>query len=83
MQADHLKLILRTDAGLAVEEPTFEVQNITAHRTEKNGKMRYFVVWKDRNVEPGWEPVENFNDINVIWKYWKKVLPTRKSKKSE
>ncbi len=43
--------------------------------------MEYFVVWKDDDIEIGWEPVEMFYDIHVIRKYWKSVRPTRRPKR--
>ncbi len=53
----------------AIEDPTYEIKEITDHRQNKKGKMSYYVIWKDPNVESSWEPVENFDDINIIRKY--------------
>lgn len=74
---DQLKLVVRNGNDPAVEETSYRVDKITKHRTTKAGKFEYYVEWKDKAVEPGWEPVSNFDDINCIKKYWKSVRPTR------
>ncbi len=65
-----------------VEDPTYEFKKITDHRQDRNAKLSYFVVWKNTDIEPSWESVENFYDVNVIKKYWKSVRPSHRSKKS-
>lgn len=80
--ADQLKLVWRYQGEPAVEENVHEVKKVTDHRSEKNGKLSCFVVWKDPSIKPGWEPVENFNDVDIIRSYWKSARPTRRSKKN-
>ena len=76
--ADQLKLVHRRGEDAAIRLPSYEIQEISDHRYGRNRRPEYFVVWKDKNLQPGWEPVENFDDINVIKKYWKRVRPTRR-----
>ncbi len=78
--ADQLKLVQRENGGAAVEPKSYAIKQITKHRAMPNRKFEYFVVWKDDGIEPGWEPAENFDDIDVIRKYWKSVRPTRRPK---
>lgn len=79
--ADQLKLVSREGSEAVVEDAeTHEVKAIKDHRAEKNGKSSYFVEWKNKNVKPSWVRVEDFDDIQVIRKYWKSVRPTRRSK---
>ncbi len=75
--ADQLKLIKRENGDAVIETTSYEIAKITDHRTNKHKKFEYYVHWKDPNIEPGWEPVENFDDVEVIRKYWKSVRPTR------
>ena len=79
--ADQLKLVKRHGDDAFIESPTFEVATITNHRYDDKKRFEYYVEWKDKNIEPSWEPVANFHDIDVIKQYWKKVRPTRKKKK--
>jgi len=74
---DQLKLVIRDGDVAAIEETSFKIDKITKHRTTKGGKFEYFVEWKDKSIESGWEPVSNFDDIHCIKKYWKTVRPTR------
>ncbi len=48
--ADHLKLVVRQGEKAAIEDPTYEIKEIADHRQNKNGKMSYYVIWKDPNV---------------------------------
>eukprot|EP00171_Calliarthron_tuberculosum_P009331 IDg9331t1 len=51
--ADQLKLVKRDGINPAVDEAkTQEVKTITNHRSERNRKMSYYVVWKDATVDP-------------------------------
>ncbi len=78
--ADKLKLVQRKGNNAVIEAPSYRIKNITDHRTASNKKMEYFVVWADKNIESSWEPVENFDDVNVIKKYWAMRRPTRSSR---
>lgn len=78
--ADQLKLVQREGDNAAFEAASYLIRDIYKHRTAKDGKYEYFVNWKDPGIEPGWEPVEHFDDIDVIPKYWKMVRPTRSTK---
>lgn len=61
------KLITRDgDTEVIVDSDTHEVKEIEDHRTQKNGKMSYYVIWKDSCVEPSWVSVEDFDDVQVI-----------------
>lgn len=75
----HLNLLVRNGDKAVIEENTEDVKVITNHRTEKNGKMRFYVVWKNKDVQAGWKPVEDFNDVDVIRRSWTAVRPTRKA----
>ena len=74
--ADHLKLIKRRGDEVRIDNPSYEIERVTKHRY-KGSRSEYFVIWKDKNLRPGWEPVENIDDINIIKQYWKKIRPTR------
>jgi len=79
---DQLKLIMRKNGDPAIEADSFKVDKITKHRTAKGGKFEYYVVWKDKSIEPGWEPVENFDDISCIKQYWNSIRPTRRKRRT-
>jgi hypothetical protein len=50
---------------------SYQVEKILDH-TGKPGSYKYLVKWKGyKKSESTWEPVENFDDINIIAKYWK------------
>lgn len=66
---DHLKIVSRDGEKSVMVGTTHDIKHIIAHRHKKKGNTSYYVEWKDENVEPGWEPVENFNDFSVIRKY--------------
>ncbi len=80
VSADQLKLVQRENGGAAVKPKSYAIKQITKHHAMPNRKFEYFVVWKDDCIEHGWEPVEIFDDIDVIRKYWKSVRPTRRPK---
>ena len=83
--ADQLKLVKRQGNDTVIEASSHEIKEITNHRYNEKNKPEYYVVWKDKALTPGWEPVENFDDIDVIKQYWKRIRPTRsrKSKKAK
>lgn len=78
--SDQLKLIHRKGDDAVFDMPSLKIKNIASHRTGENKTTEYLVVWKDPHTEPSWEPVSNFDDINVIKKYWSEKRPTRGSK---
>ena len=77
---DQLKLISRHEDDAVIQVPSFEVKKVTNHRYNAKKKLEYYVEWKDPKLIPGWEPVENFDDVNIIKQYWKQVRPQRKRK---
>ena len=81
--ADQLKLVKRMADETVIEVSSHEIKEIKKHRYNEKKKPEYFVVWKDPSLIPSWEPVDNFDDIDVIRKYWNKVRPTRKKSKKE
>ena len=65
-------------------EPAFQasyvVEKIVNDRME-NDEQQYYVKWKNYPVEDStWEPVENFDDITCIEKYWKEKMIEVKKK---
>lgn len=77
---DQLKLVMRSGDKTVIEPTSYKIDKITKHRTTRQGKFEYWVTWKDKSIGPGWEPVENFDDVNCIKKYWKTVRLTRSSR---
>lgn len=81
---DQLKMVKRSGDAAVIEAPSFKIKEITSHRHDDEKKLECYVAWKDASLLPGWEPVANFDDIDVIRQCWKKIRPTRgKSKKSQ
>ncbi len=72
---DQLRLATRHGDDPVVETNTYQVKEITMHRS--NGKnMEYYVIWKDETIEPSWTPAQNFDDMDVIKSYCNKTRPT-------
>ncbi len=79
-----LKRTVRRKGGKAVfETPTFDVSDITDHRYDAARNFQYYVVWKNKDIEPSWKPVANLYDINVIKTNWKRIRSTRRPKKQD
>lgn len=80
--SDQLKLVIRKGLETGVEDDnSLLIKKILSHRTVRNG-YEYLIEWANKDVESSWEPVENFDDVAVIKKYWTSIRPTRKKKKS-
>ncbi len=60
--ADQLKLVRCEGEKAVVETSTFEVSDITGHRYDAARNFEYYVVWKNKDIEPSWKPVANFDD---------------------
>ena len=77
-----------SDSGVSVtnqrtEQNHFQVENILKHKLDKKtNNYVYFVKWLGFNeVENSWVNAEDFNDVNVIKKYWKSKRKPRNGKK--
>jgi hypothetical protein len=65
-------------------EVSYEVEKIVDHRGDNPSNYEFLVKWKNyASSENTWEPLENFEDREVIDRYWKSLTqPTSTSSSS-
>jgi hypothetical protein len=67
-----------TDTKQAEQEPSYEVERIVDHRGDNPSSYEYLVKWKNYpSSANSWEPIDNFEDREVIVNYWKNLTSTQ------
>ena len=62
---------LEKDVEIDSENVSYEVERVLDQRIRK-GKQEYLVLWKGYDEkEATWEPVDHFDDLGVINRFWK------------
>ena len=58
-----------------IQEPVYVVDRILDDKLEE-GQQKYLVHWEGYDhTEDSWEPIENFNSMVEIHRYWKELRP--------
>jgi hypothetical protein len=62
------------DEQQAPTEVSYEVEKIVDHKGDNPSNYEFLVKWKNYDsTENTWEPLENFEDREVINRYWKSL----------
>ena len=80
---DQLKMVKREQDEAVAQVPSFEIEKAANHRYDASKKLEHFVVWKNPSLIPGWEPVANFDDVNVTKQCWKTARSQIKRKQKK
>ena len=73
----HLKVIPQPSDADKARKDTYIIDHIVKHRGTP-GAYQYLVSWKGYSTdEDTWEDASNFNDHEIIDRYWKQLAPTR------
>ena len=65
------------------ENDHFEIKEVVGHR-ERDGAMDYLVSWKGYGPEDNsWVPIEDFDGLATVHKYWKKKEQEKKATEKE
>ena len=71
MYLDHMENVYGRN-WRELEEESEEIKEILDHKTEK-GKIKYLVKWKNDKLENEWVDENNFDTVEIINEYYKKI----------